>query len=98
MAKDVVRVACPETTVAVPRLAEPSLKVTVPVGLLPVTVAVSATVWLTAAGLTLAESETLLLVAHAEPVQEVPLGHTVMTTGIEVLVAPALSVTTAVRL
>jgi hypothetical protein len=49
-AKEVFRVAIPALTTAVPRAVAPSLNVTVPVGLLPVTVALSTTDPPTAAG------------------------------------------------
>ena len=51
LVKLVVSVATPLLTVAVPKVVVPSLNVTVPVGLVPVTVAVSVTVWLSPAGL-----------------------------------------------
>ena len=64
---DLVKVACPPLRVAVPRLVVPSLNVIVPVGLLPVTVAVSVTVCRTKAGLGLIASD-VVEVVFAQPI------------------------------
>ena len=57
-----LKVASPALTLPVPNVVAPSLKVTVPVGLDPVTVAVSAVFWLTKAGLTLLERTVVVVV------------------------------------
>jgi hypothetical protein len=62
--KLVLKTACPLDSVAVPKVAVPSLNVTVPVGLVPVTVAVRATTWLTYAGL--GEAAKLVVVVPAK--------------------------------
>ena len=89
----VVRVATPLVSVAVPRLVEPSRKLTLPVGVPPlaVTVAVMVTVAPAAAGLGLAVKTVVVATGAA--------ALTTRATAVEVLVdRPAVPANVAVRL